>query len=81
MTGTARFQVLLASLCFGTTGTVQALGPDGLAPAGVGAGREFCSSAADCSSPSRSWPAVFSRLPGCRAGLSWSPPARSRATS
>ena len=39
MTGTARFQVLLASLCFGTTGTAQALGPDGLAPAGVGAGR------------------------------------------
>ncbi len=36
---TARFQVLLASLCFGTTGTAQALGPDGLAPAAVGAGR------------------------------------------
>src|SRR5918998_6732599 len=36
---TARFHVLLASLCFGTTGTAQALGPDGLAPAGVGAGR------------------------------------------
>ena len=32
-------QVLLASLCFGTTGTAQALGPDGLAPAGVGAAR------------------------------------------
>ena len=27
-------QVLLASLCFGTTGTAQALGPDGLAPGG-----------------------------------------------
>jgi DME family drug/metabolite transporter len=39
MSATARFQVLLASLCFGTTGTAQALGPDGLAPAGVGAGR------------------------------------------
>jgi DME family drug/metabolite transporter len=39
MSGTARLQVLLASLCFGTTGTAQALGPDGLAPAGVGAGR------------------------------------------
>lgn len=35
----SRLQVLLASLCFGTTGTAQALGPDGLAPAGVGAGR------------------------------------------
>src|SRR3954453_18104788 len=35
----ARFQVLLAALCFGTTGTAQALGPDGLAPAGVGAAR------------------------------------------
>jgi DME family drug/metabolite transporter len=39
MSGTSRLQVLLASLCFGTTGTAQALGPDGLAPAGVGAGR------------------------------------------
>src|SRR4051794_21284213 len=39
MSATARLQVLLASLCFGTTGTAQALGPDGLAPAGVGAGR------------------------------------------
>jgi drug/metabolite transporter, DME family len=35
----ARFQVLLAALCFGTTGTAQALGPEGLAPAGVGAAR------------------------------------------
>src|SRR3954467_15784 len=35
----ARFQVLLAALCFGTTGTAQALGPHGLAPAGVGAAR------------------------------------------
>jgi drug/metabolite transporter, DME family len=35
----ARLQVLLAALCFGTTGTAQALGPDGLAPAGVGAAR------------------------------------------
>jgi DME family drug/metabolite transporter len=35
----ARSQVLLAALCFGTTGTAQALGPDGLAPAGVGAAR------------------------------------------
>jgi hypothetical protein len=39
MSSNARFQVLLASLCFGTTGTAQALGPDGLSPAGVGAGR------------------------------------------
>src|SRR4051812_40634573 len=35
----ARFQVLLAALCFGTTGTSQALGPGGLSPAGVGAAR------------------------------------------
>jgi len=35
----SRLQVLLASLCFGTTGTAQALGPGGLAPAGVGAAR------------------------------------------
>ena len=41
MSRTARLQVLLASLCFGTTGTAQALGPDGLSPAGVGAGRIF----------------------------------------
>jgi DME family drug/metabolite transporter len=39
MSGTARLQVLLAALCFGTTGTAQALGPDGLSPAGVGAAR------------------------------------------
>jgi DME family drug/metabolite transporter len=35
----SRLQVLLASLFFGTTGTAQALGPDGLSPAGVGAAR------------------------------------------
>src|SRR3954469_15985696 len=35
----SRLQVLLAALCFGTTGTAQALGPGGLAPAGVGAAR------------------------------------------
>ncbi|MDA0185472.1 DMT family transporter [Solirubrobacter phytolaccae] len=35
----SRVQVLLASLCFGTTGTAQALGPAGLSPAGVGAAR------------------------------------------
>jgi drug/metabolite transporter, DME family len=35
----ARFQVLLAAICFGTTGTAQALGPDGLDPAAVGAAR------------------------------------------
>lgn len=35
----SRLHVLLASICFGTTGTAQALGPDGLSPAGVGAGR------------------------------------------
>jgi DME family drug/metabolite transporter len=39
MSGTARLQVLLAALCFGTTGTAQALGPDGLSPAGVGSAR------------------------------------------
>jgi drug/metabolite transporter, DME family len=39
VSGRARFQVLLAALCFGTTGTAQALGPDGLSPAGVGAAR------------------------------------------
>src|SRR4051812_43948335 len=35
----ARLMVLFAAICFGTTGTAQALGPDGLAPAGVGAAR------------------------------------------
>jgi DME family drug/metabolite transporter len=39
MSATARFQVLLASLCFGTTGTAQALGPDGASPLTVGAVR------------------------------------------
>jgi DME family drug/metabolite transporter len=35
----ARVQVLLAALCFATTGTAQALGPDGIPPADVGAAR------------------------------------------
>jgi drug/metabolite transporter, DME family len=35
----ARTQVLLAALCFATTGTAQALGPDGTDPVGVGATR------------------------------------------
>src|SRR4051794_13326457 len=35
----SRLLVLFAAVCFGTTGTAQALGPDGLAPAGVGAAR------------------------------------------
>src|SRR5262245_884642 len=34
----SRLQVLLAALCFGTTGTAQALGP-ALEPSAVGAGR------------------------------------------
>ncbi len=36
---TARMQVLLAALCFATTGTAQALGPSGADPVGVGAAR------------------------------------------
>jgi DME family drug/metabolite transporter len=35
----ARAQVLLAALCFATTGTAQALGPDATDPVGVGATR------------------------------------------
>src|SRR3954463_15458536 len=35
----ARLQVLLAALCFGTTGTAQALGPDGIDPSAVGSAR------------------------------------------
>jgi drug/metabolite transporter, DME family len=35
----ARLQVLLAALCFATTGTAQALGPAGTTPTGVGAAR------------------------------------------
>jgi DME family drug/metabolite transporter len=35
----ARAQVLLAALCFATTGTAQALGPSGTTPVGVGAAR------------------------------------------
>src|SRR2546427_13198241 len=34
-----RVQVLLAALCFGTTGTAQALGPGGASPLTVGAVR------------------------------------------
>jgi DME family drug/metabolite transporter len=39
MSGTARLQVLLSAVCFGTTGTAQALGPDGISPLDVGAAR------------------------------------------
>src|SRR4051794_14249951 len=35
----SRLWVLLAALCFGTTGTAQALGPDAATPATVGAAR------------------------------------------
>jgi drug/metabolite transporter, DME family len=35
----ARAQVILAALCFATTGTAQALGPAGTTPIGVGAAR------------------------------------------
>jgi len=35
----ARLCVLVAALCFATTGTAQALGPDGTDPVGVGAAR------------------------------------------
>jgi drug/metabolite transporter, DME family len=35
----SRAQVLLAAVCFGTTGTAQALGPDASDPVGVGAAR------------------------------------------
>jgi DME family drug/metabolite transporter len=38
-TSAAVLQVLLAALLFGTTGTAQALGPDGTTPLGVGAAR------------------------------------------
>jgi len=35
----AALLVLIAAVCFGTTGTAQALGPDGIDPLAVGAGR------------------------------------------
>lgn len=41
----ARLHVLLAALCFGTTGTAQALGPGGIDPAAVGAARIACGGA------------------------------------
>src|SRR4051794_41195033 len=41
----ARLQIVLAALCFGTTGTAQALGPDGIDPAAVGAARIACGGA------------------------------------
>jgi drug/metabolite transporter, DME family len=41
----ARLLVLLSAVCFGTTGTAQALGPDGIDPAAVGAARIACGGA------------------------------------
>src|SRR3954468_16259506 len=35
----ARLQILHSAVCFGTTGTAQALGPGGIPPAVVGAAR------------------------------------------
>ena len=54
--------------CFGTTGTAQALGPGGLAPAGVGAARILVGGA--CSSSSRPGARCYRRSRGSRAGLS-----------
>src|ERR671918_762730 len=39
MPPSARIQVLLAAILFGTTGTAQALGPEAADPVGVGAAR------------------------------------------
>jgi DME family drug/metabolite transporter len=63
---TARLQVLLAALCFATTGTAQALGPSGTNPVGVGAARILVGGALLV--------AVALALPGAFAGR-WSPKA------
>jgi len=62
----ARLQVLLAALCFGTTGTAQALGPDGADPVGVGAARILVGGAALVVI------ALLARRGGLRRG-SWAP--------
>jgi DME family drug/metabolite transporter len=58
----ARLQILLAALCFGTTGTAQALGPGGIDPAAVGAARIACGGALLV---------VFARLVRRGAGAAW----------
>jgi DME family drug/metabolite transporter len=58
----ARLQVLLAALCFATTGTAQALGPGGIDPAGVGAARIIVGGALL---------AVFARSTRASAGRRW----------
>jgi drug/metabolite transporter, DME family len=58
----ARLQVLLAALCFGTTGTAQALGPGGIDPAAVGAARIACGGALLV---------VFARLVRRGGGMAW----------
>lgn len=58
----ARLQVLLAALCFATTGTAQALGPGGIDPAAVGAARIIVGGALL---------AAFARLTRTRRGRSW----------
>src|SRR4051812_42915624 len=58
----ARFQVILAALCFATTGTAQALGPDGIDPAGVGAARIIVGGALLV---------AFARLTGTRGWRGW----------
>jgi drug/metabolite transporter, DME family len=58
----ARLQVLLAALCFGTTGTAQALGPGGIDPAAVGAARIACGGALLV---------MFARLVRRGGGMAW----------
>ncbi len=58
----SRLQVLLAALCFGTTGTAQALGPAGIDPAAVGAARIACGGALLV---------LFARLVRRAAGPTW----------
>ena len=56
-----RVAVLLAAVLFGTTGTAQALGPDGAAPLTVGAARIVVGGALRCSSRA---PCPWQQRPG-----------------
>lgn len=56
----ARLAVVFAAVCFGTTGTAQALGPDGTQPLAVGAARILVGAALLL--------VIASRVPGAPAG-------------
>ena len=64
----ARLQVLVAAICFGTTGTAQAIGPGG-SPVAVGAGGSSSAGSCSCSWRAACAFACPGSTPECRHGV------------